>query len=363
MKSLGEGLRAAREERGVSIEQAAHETNISRKYLEALEREEFNDFPAEAYLIGFLRTYSEFLGLDSDKGVQQYRNYKLSEEPTPIEQLVGPSPRSIVWKILPWAALALVLGIAGFFGIPRLITFGTKVRAAQAATVEAQAPPARELRPDSPLWEGEIRPSDTLILKDNDTELLFEVGENNDRLRIDGGDRGDWLVMLGEEIYIPGIDGRPTWRLYLKDYGLPSGGGVVEIQHISEAVPEDDFIFAQDSGPPSGQSERRRDIQVILSAASPDRYTLEIEFRDFSLFRYKVDNQDTLEDYYGDGDNLRLDVARTVTLWVSNAGGPNIKVRGSEVSLGRRGEVAVHQIRWIANDESDAYDLSLVPMY
>jgi len=365
MKSLGEGLKAAREERGISIEQATHETNISRKFLEALEREEFNEFPAEAYLIGFLRTYSEFLGLDSNKSVQQYRNYKLSEEPTPIEQLVGPPRGTAMRKILPWAALALVLGVGGFFGIPRLITFTANWRAARVAQAELenQVPPAREVRPDSPLWEGEIRPSDTLILEDNGADLRFDVGENNNRLQIDGGSAGSWLVMLGEEIYIPGVGGRPTWRFYLKDYGLPGGGGIVEIQHIGQAAPEDDFIIALDSQPPSGQSERRRETQVILSAASPDQYTLDIEFRDFSLFRYKVDNQDPLEDYYSDGDTLRLNVARAVILWVSNAGGPYMKVRGSEISLGRRGEVAVHQIRWIANDESGAYDLSLVPLY
>ena len=55
MKSLGDTLKAAREERGISIDQAIHETNISRNYLEALESEDFAEFPAEAYLVGFLR--------------------------------------------------------------------------------------------------------------------------------------------------------------------------------------------------------------------------------------------------------------------------------------------------------------------
>ncbi|MCK5736438.1 MAG: helix-turn-helix domain-containing protein, partial [Spirochaetaceae bacterium] len=79
MKSLGDTLKSTREERGISMDQVIHETNISRNYLEALENEAFEEFPAEAYLVGFLRNYSDFLGLDADKIVGQYKNYKLSE--------------------------------------------------------------------------------------------------------------------------------------------------------------------------------------------------------------------------------------------------------------------------------------------
>ena len=113
MKALGDTLKSAREERGISMDQAVHETNISRNYLEALENEEFEEFPAEAYLIGFLRNYADFLGLDQDKVVGQFRNYRLSEEPTPIEQLVGPPRGAAFRKIFPWILLGLALAAIG----------------------------------------------------------------------------------------------------------------------------------------------------------------------------------------------------------------------------------------------------------
>ena len=121
MKSLGDTLKSAREERGISMDQVIHETNISRNYLEALEDEKFDEFPAETYLVGFLRNYSDFLGLDSDKIVGQYKNYKLSEEPTPIEQLVGPPKGSALRKVLPWVILVIVIAAAGILGVPRII--------------------------------------------------------------------------------------------------------------------------------------------------------------------------------------------------------------------------------------------------
>jgi cytoskeleton protein RodZ len=365
MKSLGDTLKSAREERGISMDQAVHETNISRNYLEALEAEAFDEFPAEAYLVGFLRNYSDFLGLEPEKIVGQFRNYKLSEEPTPIEQLVGPPKGSAFRKIIPWILVALALAAAGVFGVPRAIDLVSRVREERAARSEADSEPIsiREIVPSPPLWEGEVRPGDILILEGPNSVRRYEIGEENGRLLLDDGEAAGWSLLLGEEIYIPDAEGRPAWRLYLKDLGLPDGGGVIEIQQLAQLAPEDELSGLTVIEPPSGESERRRNPRVILSQASPDRFTLDVAFRDFCLFRYKVDSQDSLEAYYADGDNFRLDVGRNVTIWASNAGALYAKIGGEELSLGRRGEVVVSQIRWVANEETGAFDLTIVPLY
>lgn len=367
MKSLGDTLKTARESRGISMDQAIHETNISRNYLEALENEDFDEFPAEAYLIGFLRNYSDFLGLDADKIVGQYKNYKLSEEPTPIEELVGPPKGSAVKKILPWAALACVLIIAAVIGIPRLVT-GVKNmkenRAAKKTEDVEQTYEAREIHPAPPLWEGEVRPNDVLVLDGADGATNLDVSDGDGRLVFTAGDDQSWSMMLGEEIYIPGDDGKPAWRMYLKDLGLPGNGGILEVQQLAEIDSEDDFESEDvNVEPPSGQAERRREPVVILSAERPDRYTLDIAFRDFCLFRYKVDSQDPLQAYYANGENFRLDIGRTLTLWASNAGAIYAKIGDQELSLGHQGEVVVGQIRWVLNQDTGAYDLSFVPLY
>ncbi len=64
MARIGETLREARERRGLSIEQAALETRISPRFLEALEAEEFEVLPAPVYVRGFLRSYANYLRLD-----------------------------------------------------------------------------------------------------------------------------------------------------------------------------------------------------------------------------------------------------------------------------------------------------------
>ena len=365
MKSLGDTLKTAREERGISMDQAVHETNISRNYLEALEAEAFEEFPAEAYLVGFLKNYADFLGLEPEKIAGQFRNYKLSEEPTPIDQLVGPPKGTVFRKVFPWILVVLALAAAGVFGVPRAVDLISRVKEERASQLEAdsESVPVREIVPSPPLWEGEIRPGDILLLEGSNSIRRYEISEENGRLLLDDGKSSGWSLLLGEEIYIPDTEGRPAWRLYLKDLGLPNGGGVIEIQQLSQPALEEEVSSLKEIEPPSGESERRREPKVVMSQASPDRFTLDVAFRDFCLFRYKVDSQDSLETYYADGDNFRLEVGRNVTVWASNAGALYAKIGGEELSLGRSGEVVVAQIRWVANEETGTFDLTIVPLY
>ncbi len=64
LTGIGAELRDARLARGFSIEECQRVTRISRRYLEALEVEEFSALPAPIFARGFLRSYAQFLGLD-----------------------------------------------------------------------------------------------------------------------------------------------------------------------------------------------------------------------------------------------------------------------------------------------------------
>jgi cytoskeletal protein RodZ len=61
---IGERLRAAREARGLSLEAVAAELRIRVVILAAMEREDHAALPERVYLLGLLRTYARFLGLD-----------------------------------------------------------------------------------------------------------------------------------------------------------------------------------------------------------------------------------------------------------------------------------------------------------
>ncbi|HZT96327.1 MAG TPA: helix-turn-helix domain-containing protein [Chloroflexota bacterium] len=72
MKELGELIRGAREQKGVSLDEACAATRIRRRYLGAIEDGEFRGFPGPAYVTGFLRNYAVYLGLNPEEILQTY---------------------------------------------------------------------------------------------------------------------------------------------------------------------------------------------------------------------------------------------------------------------------------------------------
>ena len=72
MESIGENLREARHHKKVSLEDASRATKIKMEILEQLEADEFDKMVAPAYTKGFLKLYSEYLGLDSQGVVEAY---------------------------------------------------------------------------------------------------------------------------------------------------------------------------------------------------------------------------------------------------------------------------------------------------
>lgn len=80
MGELGSLLTRAREARGLTIEDAERDTRISRRYLFALEAEQFDVIPAPVYARGFLRSYSQYLGLDPKEALALFPR---DEQPSP----------------------------------------------------------------------------------------------------------------------------------------------------------------------------------------------------------------------------------------------------------------------------------------
>lgn len=71
-QTLGEKLREAREERGLSIGEVAEQTRISSLYLESIERDDYKPLPGGIFNKGFVKSYAKFVGLDENDAVQEY---------------------------------------------------------------------------------------------------------------------------------------------------------------------------------------------------------------------------------------------------------------------------------------------------
>jgi len=71
--TLGAILQGAREASGESIEEVSLVLRINWRYLQALEEGKFDELPGAAYAIGFIRTYADYLNIDSADLIVQYK--------------------------------------------------------------------------------------------------------------------------------------------------------------------------------------------------------------------------------------------------------------------------------------------------
>ena len=70
---VGALLRAARLRRGDNLRQVSNVLRIRYDYLESIENGRFDDLPGATYSTGFIRAYSEYLGLDGEKLVSKLK--------------------------------------------------------------------------------------------------------------------------------------------------------------------------------------------------------------------------------------------------------------------------------------------------
>lgn len=151
-RTIGGRLRAAREGRGLSLQDIANQTRIPVRHLQHVEQEEWDDLPAVTYCVGFVRAYANAVGLDGQEFGREVR-----------EQLSGVRPRAAAAeyyeptdpaRVPPrsLAIVALLVGIALLIGyaIWRSTLSDVDQPPAPALTAAPQQQPAAQAPPASP---------------------------------------------------------------------------------------------------------------------------------------------------------------------------------------------------------------------
>jgi cytoskeleton protein RodZ len=113
MADIGTTLREARMRARIDISEVEASTKIRAKYLRAIENEEWDLLPGPVYARSFLRTYGDYLGLDSrmliDEFKQQYERPS-DHEMRPIGSRGRERNRTPRGPLLPaWALIGAVL--------------------------------------------------------------------------------------------------------------------------------------------------------------------------------------------------------------------------------------------------------------
>src|SRR5262245_55704285 len=112
--SVGERLRAAREEKGLSLEDIAAQTRIPRRHLESIEAADWDRLPAPTYTIGFARNYASVVGLDRADVADQLRAEMGGQRTATTTEVFEPADpaRTMPKSLVIGAILAVIVLVA-----------------------------------------------------------------------------------------------------------------------------------------------------------------------------------------------------------------------------------------------------------
>lgn len=156
---VGQTLRAARKRRQVELAQVEEATKIRARFLLAIENEEWDALPGEAYAGAFIRTYAAYLGLDGPRLAAQHRQE--AGESKPGEGLLGTDPNQVVPRSersprpprLAPRTLALLVsaGLVAVLVVVGLLSGGDEGSGPSGPRSETAQQTAREQRRESPV--------------------------------------------------------------------------------------------------------------------------------------------------------------------------------------------------------------------
>lgn len=94
--AVGGRLREARTRRRLTLSDVEEAIKIRPGYLRAIENDQWDQLPGDAYAHAFIRTYGKFLGLDGDRLAEEYRKEVGTARPGERLARVDPRPRRAI---------------------------------------------------------------------------------------------------------------------------------------------------------------------------------------------------------------------------------------------------------------------------
>jgi cytoskeleton protein RodZ len=380
MESIGEKLRLAREKNNYTIEQVARDTHVAKRFLKALEDEDFATFPGETYAMGFLRNYAEYLGLNAEELVTLYRNMKIQEQPLPMTELLEARPRLNVRLLaIIVVAAVVVLGAGGY-----LVFRAVSPRGRPSGTAEQQALLSKDV--EQFVFQEEVRTKwfsqgSVIRIPIGQKTYSVEVASIGDAvtLKVPGG---TVELNLGKErlIDLEG-DSNPDLKVVWNDtdrtstvkranLGLYRVSGAVggaeaaagtETAAAARTPSSEEPVPQPAAAPPVRAADFK--TSAVARGQNADPFTVDLIFRDYCLFRFLADTKDREERFFQRGESFKLDARKALTLWISNSGAVKAKVAGKDVEMGRLGEVAVRKIAWRKDASAGDYVLEVTALY
>ena len=364
MESLGIKLKNTREEKGLSLRQISLETNISSRYLEALEQENFEVFPSEPYILGFLKNYSDYLGLEQESILSLYRSQKIQDQPIPMDELLRePSRLPKVLAVIGIVVVVLIILTAGAYLL--LNNFPQQ----ETAPVVAERIPTEYFLSGN-LFERRLYPGDSILVNgENDQYRLFftSIGDTVSL----STPRGLVMLDLGQEQTVDISDNDfVRLRIIATDFVRNDNVFGAHLRFEQESLPQPQLV---DPEPftilPLEASIPRDRATVILTSPNAMPFILQAHFQNYCFFRYEIlfepNRAGRNEQYFQRSQEISINAQNGIRLGISNAQAVRLQVivsgRTYQVETGGAGEVVAADLRWL-RDEDNRFSLVLLKL-
>lgn len=311
LQSIGRTLRAAREQLGLSVEQAERDTRIRAKFLVALENGDLGVIPVPVQARGFLFNYAQYLRLNPIEVIQSYDAIMGGQAPD-----ASPAPAS------PYAPPVYATPTTPTYQPPK-----THIPSTPTASPEVPPPgvPRTLLRPDS---TPEPVPAPFGPLPESDQP---SVPEESFVRRLLSSDVFVLAVLALLTVVILGVGSRFVQNSSGEaGTGAENGPGALEGLTGDGTPGTPTATFAPTSTPTATPP---------LLAADRVRITIEVVQRDW--LTVNVDSEEVFEGLAEAGTILQYEGLEQVRIQTGNAGALKVTHNGIEQgALGPLGQVA-----------------------
>ena len=241
--TVGQRLRAAREEKKLSLEDIAAQTRIPQRHLESIENAEWDKLPAPTYTIGFAKSYASAVGLDrSDVGDQlreEMGGQRFASNQAEILEPADPARTMPKWLVIgAIAAVILLVVLMSWLNRrsldgPADVASNAPAAAAQPAQPHAPKPaqPAAAaqgpvvLTAVAPAWIQVTDQGKTLFMGELQPGQAFTVPQTATAPLLKAGKPEALKVTVGSAVAPPvGPAGKVASKVSLKADDLMRGG-------------------------------------------------------------------------------------------------------------------------------------------
>ena len=191
MKTIGEILRIARKDHGVSLQQLSGMTKIDIRHIEALEANDFKNLPSATFTKGFVRNLAISLGKDPSEWVAILRRDYQTTSPANVSP-IRRSRRFSIGSLLQSRTILLVLGALVF-----IVYLGFQYRAVITPPPLEINNPTKDAVIVSPVTlEGKTASGTTVVINDDLKIVPDSSGRFQTKLNLSPGTNEIKVVVL-----------------------------------------------------------------------------------------------------------------------------------------------------------------------